>query len=141
MFFGWQADKPTDLELRQVLTAASEQWDLLEVCHKPHIRLNLMLQLQEEGLPVTAWPADKSTDVDSTAALYQAIAEQELAHDHEPTLSDQVSRLTAQIDRQGNPRLVESEQDVSAALAMRAAWWRARALAEAGPVDAAVAIY
>jgi hypothetical protein len=59
-----------------------------------------------------------------------AIVENEIAHDHAELLNDQVQRLTAQVDRQGNPRLVESEDDVSAALAARAAWWRARALAE-----------
>jgi hypothetical protein len=142
LFFGWQAEKPTDAELGEVLRAASEQWELLEVCHKPHIRLNLMAQLQDEGLPVVTWPADKGTDVDSTAALYQAISEAEVAHDHDPTLSEQVSRLTAQIDRQGNPRLVESEADVSAALAARAAWWRARELAETGVnAEEGIAIY
>lgn len=135
LFFGWEADKATDRELGDVLRAACEQWDVLELSHKPHIRLNLMAQLSEEGYPVVQWPADTATDIDSTAAFYQAIVEHSLAHDHEPLLTEQVSRLTAQVDKRGNPRLVESEADVSAALAARAAWWRARLLAEAGPSD------
>lgn len=131
LFFGWQADKPTDAELEQVIRAACDQWNVLEVSHKMHLRVNLMARLYEDGLPVEPWPADRGTDVESTATLYQAISEGTLAHDHNPVLSEQAQRLTAQVDRQGNPRLVESEDDVSAALAARAAWWRARALAEA----------
>lgn len=129
IFFGWQADKPTDQELEHVLRTACEQWDVIEITHKQHIRINLMANLFEDSLPIEAWPSDRATDVDSTAALYQAIAEHEVAHDHHQELSEQIARLTAQIDRQGNPRLVEAEDDVSAALAARAAWWRARALA------------
>jgi len=130
VFFGWQAEKPGDEEVAEVLRRAADQWELLEVCHKPHIRLGLMARLSDEGLPIMGWPADRTTDVDSTSALFQAIAEQQIAHDHNPVLTEQVSRLTAKIDGKGNPRLVESEEGVSAALAMRAAWWRARAHAE-----------
>ena len=86
------------------------QWQVLEVCHKPHIRLALMAELDAEGLPVVSWPGDTATDVESTAAFYQAIAEGEVAHDHDPTLAEQVSRLTAKVDRHGNPRLVEAER-------------------------------
>lgn len=130
VFFGWQADKPTDQEVAEVIRAASEQWELLEVCHKPLLRGNLMAQLHDEGLPVVSWPGDGKTDGESSAAFYQAIAGGEVAHDHDPTLSEQVTRLTAKIDKHGIPRLVESEQDVAAALAARAAWWRGRVLAE-----------
>ena len=140
LFFGWQADKPTDQDVGHAIRTAASQWQVLELCHKPHIRLSLMAELDAEGLPVVSWPGDTATDVESTAALYQAISEGELAHDHDPTLSEQVSRLTAKVDRHGNPRLVEAEQDVAAALAARAAWWRARALAEAEPT-AELAIY
>lgn len=135
LFFGWQAEKPSDAEVSAAIRAAADQWDLLELCHKPHIRVGLMATLTEEGLPVVSWPADAATDVESTAAFYQAIAEGEVAHDHDPALAEQVSRLTAKTDRHGNPRLVESEQDVAAALAARAAWWRARLLAESAPSD------
>jgi phage terminase large subunit-like protein len=131
IFFGWQADKPPDSEVGQAIRAASEQWDVLELCHKPHLRVSLMAQLSDEGLPVRAWPADASTDKESTSELYKTIVEGEVAHDHHPLLSEQVPRLTAKVDAKGNPRLVESEGDVAAALAARAAWWRARALAEA----------
>lgn len=131
LFFGWQAEKPSDEEVGTAIRAAAEQWDLVEVCHKPHIRLGLMSKLADEGLPVACWPLDRATDVDSTAAFYQAIAEERVAHDHDELLAEHIARLTAKIDRQGNPRLVESsDPDVSAALAARAAWWRARTLAE-----------
>jgi hypothetical protein len=135
LFFGWQADKPSDSEVAEAIRAAADQWEVLELCHKPHIRLGLMATLSEEGLPVMSWPSDNATDVESTAAFYQAIAESEVAHDHDPTLDEQVSRLTAKIDRNGNPRLVESEQDVAAGLAARAAWWRAKALAESSTTE------
>lgn len=131
VFFGWQAAHPSDEELAGVLRRAAEQWDVLEVVHKPHIRLRLMAELADEDLPVVAWPADRATDVESTAALYAAVSESEIAHDHDPGLAEQVARLTAKVDRQGLPRLVEStEPDVCGAFAARAAWWRARALAE-----------
>ena len=129
LFFGWQAEKPSDSELAAAIYAASSQWEVLEICHKPHIRLGLMGRLYEEGLPVVAWPQDLTSEVDSAAAFYQAIADSEVAHGHDPVLDDQVARLTAKIDRRGNPRLVESD-DVVAALAARAAWWRARLMAE-----------
>lgn len=130
LFFGWQAEKPGDDEVEQAIRAASEQWELLEICHKPHIRFNLMTKLADEGLPVTVWSTKGDADKESTSAFYQAIASQELAHDHDPTLSEQIGRLTAKIDPKGNPRLVESEAGVSAALAARAAWWRAKALVD-----------
>jgi len=141
VFFGWEGEKPTDGELESVLRHACEQWDVQELVHKPHIRLNLMARLLEDDVPVVPWPVDRSTDADSTAALYQAIAEQTIAHDHHPVLDEQVGRLVAQVDRQGNPRLVDSDTDVSAALAMRAAWWRARAIAEEGIMTNEVMIY
>lgn len=141
LFFGWQAEKPSDAEVEQAIFAAAEQWELVELCHKPHIRFNLMAKLADEGLPVQAWPG-KAADVDSTAAFHQAIATQELAHDHDPTLAEQIARLTAKIDGKGNPRLVESESGVSAALAARAAWWRAKVLAEDHVhADEGIAIY
>jgi phage terminase large subunit-like protein len=133
VFFGWRADQPSDGELEAVLVRAAEQWDVRELTHKPHLRLNLMGRLRDAGLPVEPWPADKATDVESTAALYQAISFREVAHDHHPLLAQQVALLTAQVDRQGNPRLTEADEvDVSAALAVRAAWWRARVAAEQG---------
>jgi len=93
--------------------------------------LGLMATLADEDLPVSAFPADRATDVESTAAFYQAVSESELAHDHDPGLAEQVAKLTAKVDRQGMPRLVESsDPDVSGAFAARAAWWRARALAD-----------
>ncbi len=131
VFFGWSAEKPSDAELADVIRKACEQWDVTEVTHKAHIRLALMADLWDEGLPLEAWSTEVKVDVDSTAALYQAIAEGTIAHDGDEVLAEQVSRLTAKVDRQGNPRLVESsDTDVSVALAARAAWWRARCLAE-----------
>lgn len=144
IFFGWEAEKATDDELERVLLAAVEQYDVQEIVHKAHVRLGLMGRLGDNGLPVQVWPVDgKLTDVetDSTSALYQAIIEGHLAHDHHPLLTEQVARLTAQIDRRGNPRLVESSDvDVAGALAIRAAWWRARALYES-EADGEVHIY
>jgi hypothetical protein len=131
VFFGWQAEKPSDGELEAAVLRAAEQWRLVELVHQPHIRLALLRGLEELGLPVVAWPADRATDVESTAALFKAIADQELAHDHDEWLGGQVARLTAKVDGQGMPRLVElSDDDVSAALAARAAWWVARRIAE-----------
>jgi phage terminase large subunit-like protein len=131
VFFGWAGEKPTDGQLETVIRRACEQWEVEEIVHKQHIRINLMEKLLDDGLPVEPWPADHATEKDSTSALYLALTQGEIAHDHSELIAEQMSRLTAQVDRQGNPRLVESEDDVSAALAVRAAWWRARALAEA----------
>jgi hypothetical protein len=90
-----------------------------------------MKNLADEGLPVVSWGKDAAVDINSTTEFYKAISEGTVAHDHSPTLAEQVPRLTAKVDTKGNPRLVESEQDVSAALAARVAWWRAKELAEA----------
>jgi len=131
IFFGWQADRPSDDQVADVVQRAADQWEVLEVVHKPHIRHTLVSALEDRGLPMVPWPLDAKVDVDSTAALYQAISEQTVAHDHDEHLAAQIALLTAKVDRYGNPRLVESsEVDVSAALAARAAWWRARCLAE-----------
>jgi phage terminase large subunit-like protein len=131
IFFGWQADQATDDQVVAAVTRAADQWELVEVVHNPHLRLGLMGRLADEGLPVAPWPSDVATDVDSTAALYQAIAGQTVAHDHDPGLSEQVQMLTGKVDRNGNPRLVRSsDPDLSAAFAARMAWWRAAKLAE-----------
>lgn len=136
VFFGWQAEHPSDDEIADAVRAASEQWDLVELVHNPHLRLGLMARLAEEGLPVEPWPHDVATDVDSTAALYQAIAERSVAHDHDVELGRQVQALTGKVDRHGNPRLVRSaDPDVTLAFAARMAWWRALKIAEAEPSD------
>lgn len=136
LFFGWQAEKPSDDELEEAVVKAADQWELVEVVHQPHIRLGVLARLAEQGLPVVAWPSDRDTDVESTSALFAAIAEQTLAHDHDELLSEQIGRLTAKVDGKGMPRLVESaDPDVSAALAARAAWWRAKQLAEEPAAD------
>lgn len=136
VFFGWQAEKPSDGELEAAILRAADQWKLVELVHQPHIRLGMLRGLEELGLPVVPWPADRATDVESTAALFKAIADQELAHDHDEWLGGQVARLTAKVDGQGMPRLVESsDDDVSAALAARAAWWVARRIAEEPAAD------
>lgn len=129
IFFGWAADRARDEEVEEALRRACEQWDVLEITHKPHIRIGLMSRL--EDLPVEQWSSKYEVDKDSTAAFYQAIVNGELSHDHHPMLSESVARLQARIDNQGNPRLVDSSEfDVSAILAARAAWWRAKELAE-----------
>jgi len=130
VFFGWMGEKPTDLELENVIRRACEQWEVEEIIHKQHIRINMFERLLDDGLPVEPWPSDLATEKDSTAEFYQALMQGQIAHDHAELIAEQMRRLTAQVDRQGNPRLVESEDDVSGALAVRAAWWRARALAE-----------
>jgi phage terminase large subunit-like protein len=136
VFFGWAADHPSDDEIADAIRAAGEQWELLELVHNPHLRLGLMARLAEEGLPVAPWPHDVATDVDSTAAFYQAIAERTVAHDHDQELGAQVQQLTGKVDRHGNPRLVRtSDPDVTLAFAARMAWWRALKLAETDPSD------
>jgi hypothetical protein len=136
LFFGWQADQATDDEVRDVVSKACEQWDVVELVPKPHIRLGLMGKLADGGVNVVPWPGDRATDVESTGAFYQAIVGGEIAHDHDPGLAVQVSGLTASTDRQGMPRLVDSaEQGAGAALAARAAFWRARQLADDLVVD------
>jgi phage terminase large subunit-like protein len=131
VFFGWQAEKPSDDEVADAIRLAAQQFELVELVHNPHLRLGLMAQLADEGLEVVAWPLDVATDVDSTAELYRAVCEGTIGHDHDQALAEQVAALAAKVDRHGNPRLVRSsDPDVSLAFAARMAWWRARQLAE-----------
>jgi len=132
LFFGWAAERATDDELADELGRACAQWDVLEVVHNRRIRTRLFRRLREAGMPLEAWPSGIDLEASSANELYRSIVEGRLAHDHDDLLAQHVGNLRVRYLADGSLRLVRPAggEPVDAALAMRAAFWRASELAE-----------
>lgn len=132
VFHCWAAEAATDDEVEEVLTLAAERWDVLEVTHPKRIRTNLFRRLSQGGMPLRPWDATADVEAASANELHRAIVDGRLAHDHSELVADHVGRLAVRTAVDGSLRLVRPDEGdaVDAALAMRAAWWRAGQLAE-----------
>jgi phage terminase large subunit-like protein len=142
VFFGWAAERATDDELAAVLAEACERWEVLEVTHNRRIRTRLFARLRAEGIPLEPWPLGVDTEAASANELFRAIVEARVAHDHDDLVAEHVRNLRARYLADGSLRLVRPPDGapVDAALAMRAAYWRAAELADTEPL-APVRIY
>lgn len=133
VFHVWAADPASDDELRDVIDRACRRWTVLEVVHARRIRANLFADLARDGrLPVAVWPADADTEASSANDLYRAIVDGRVPHDHDPLLAAHVAAVQVRHGTDGSLRLYqppETGTPADAALAMRAAWWRASQLA------------
>ena len=139
VFHVWAAEAATDDELRRVLDDAASRWSVLEVVHARRIRASLFGELERDGrLPLAPWPADAETEASSANELYRAIVDGRVPHDHEPLLAQHVAALQVRHAVDGSLRLLQPENGTpaDAALALRAAWWRASILAEESPAEA-----
>lgn len=130
VFHCWAADIATDEQVERILSAACERWDVLEVSHPKRIRARLFSELVRQGIPLRPWDAGADNEAASANDLYRSVIDGRLPHDHHPLLAEHVGALAVRVAVDGSIRLVrpESGEDCDAALAMRAAWWRATQL-------------
>ena len=134
IFLGWAAEAATDDEVRRALEAAAARWKILEISHPRRIRPQLFADLAAEGLPVREWDGSSDAEASSANAFYGAILEGRVAHDHDELISEHVGRLRVRWAVDGSLRLARPDDGTfaDAALAARAAWWRAGALVDSG---------
>ena len=142
LFFGWAKEAARDDEIRDVLAAAVEQYQVIEIVRPKRIRPTLFHDLAEQGMPVAAWDAGAENEAQSANEFYRAITEHELAHDHDELIAQHVARVRIRWAVDGSLRLGRPDDGTftDAAFAARAAWWRAGRLAGEVP-DAPLAIY
>ena len=142
LFHVWAAEAATDAELRAVLDQAMDRWEVLEIAHPWRIRTNLFAELEKAEAPVKAWERTPDAEAASANELYRAIMDGRLAHDHAELVTEHMGNLAVRTAVDGSLRLTRPEggQPVDAALAARAAWWRALQLADDLPT-APLAIY
>jgi phage terminase large subunit-like protein len=135
--FGWAKDAALDAEIRDVITAAAEQWQVVEVSHPKRIRGALFAELAEQGIACRPWDSTADNEAHSANEFYRAILEGRIVHDHDAMVSGQMGRLRVRWGVDGSLRLARPDDGafVDAAFAARAAWWRAGQLAEALPAD------
>ena len=137
VFFGWAAEAATDDELRAVLAHGLSTWDVKEVCHNRRIRAGLFAELKADGVAVHAWSTSADVEASSANEFYRAILEGAVAHDHNELVETHMAGLAVRWAVDGSLRLTRPDdgRDVDAALAARAAWWRAAQLAAIPPVE------
>jgi phage terminase large subunit-like protein len=137
IFHVWAAEAATDAEVRALLDKAMDRWEVAEIVHPWRIRTNLFADLERAEAPVRAWERTPDSEAASANELYRAIIEGRLAHDHAELIAEHMSNLAVRTAVDGSLRLVrpESGAPVDAALAARAAWWRAGQLAELLPTE------
>lgn len=133
--FGYAAEAATDEELRRVVWDAAERYRVVEVTYPRRLRPSLFADLAEDGLDCVPW--DNTPDAEATSAneFYRAIVEGRVPHDHDGLVAQHMAGVRVRLAVDGSLRLSRPDTGfVDAALAARAAWWRARQLAE-GYVD------
>lgn len=137
VFHAWTAEAARDDEIRDVLGAACERWDVLRVVHPKRIRPHLFADLAKSGLPAVPWDAHPDTEAVSANELFRAIVDGRIAHDHDPLLAGHVEALAVRTAVDGSLRLTrpDSGEPVDAALAMRAAWYTAGQVADSLPTQ------
>jgi phage terminase large subunit-like protein len=134
VFFGWAKESATDAELRAVIEAAAEQYEIVELVRPPRIRPTLFAALAELGLPVTAWNTSADNEAKSANEFYRAITEGQLVHDHDELIAQHVSHMRVRWAVDGSLRLARPDDGfVDAAFAARAAWWAAELAAVPEP--------
>jgi hypothetical protein len=134
VFHCWAADIATDEQVERVLSQCAERWDVVEVTHPKRIRTRLFADLGRGSLPLRPWDGTADVEASSANELYRAVIDGRLAHDHAPILADHVDALGVRTAVDGSIRLTRPEDGraCDAALAARAAWWRAITLAGDG---------
>ena len=127
---GCAADAATDEELERSDLDAPTRFRVVEVSYPRRLRPNLFARIADAGIPVEAWDARPAAEATSTNELYRAILEGRVAHDHDGMISAAMGAVRVRLGNDGSIRLARPDRGtVDAALAARAAWWRARDLA------------
>jgi phage terminase large subunit-like protein len=142
VFHCWTAEAAKDDEVQRILGLCADRWKVVEVSHPKRIRTQLFAQLARDGLPLRPWDGTADVEAASANELHRAIVEGRLPHDHDPLVADHMETLAIRTAVDGSLRLARPDDGApcDAALAARAAWWRAGQLAEAVPSEP-LAIY
>jgi phage terminase large subunit-like protein len=128
--FGYAADAATDEELERVILDAASRYRVVEVSYPRRLRPNLFARLQDAGVTVRPWDGTPDLEAIATTEFYRAIVEGRVAHDHDQMISEAMGAVRVRLGTDGSIRLARPDRGtVDAALAARAAWWRARDLA------------
>lgn len=127
LFFGWAKEAASDDEVREVISRAAEQYEVVEIVRPKRIRPTLFGELADAGLPVTAWDASAENEAQSANEFYRVITDGLLAHDHDELIAQHVARVRIRWAIDGSLRLARPDDGtfVDGAFAARAAWWRA----------------
>jgi len=134
IFHGWAAEAALDRDLRDVLEAAAEQYEVREVVYPKRIRPGLFAELAEAGLRCEPWDTSPDNEAIAATEFYRAIVGEDvrLAHDHAPILAQHMASVRARYGVDGSLRLAlpDDGRFADAAIAARNAWWRAAQLAD-----------
>jgi phage terminase large subunit-like protein len=132
LFLAWSAETATDDDLEQVLSAAYERWQILELVIAPRTRSNLARRLEDAGMPVYGWPHRTDIEVSSATEFRRALVDGQIAIDHHPVLTEHIANLVGRPTSDGQLQLAAPDdgQPIDAARAARMAWWRATSEAE-----------
>jgi phage terminase large subunit-like protein len=127
VFLVWAAEAAPDGELRDVLAAACERWQVAAVVHNRRIRVRLFDELTRDGMPLEPWTGTAEVEAASANELWRAITDGRVPHDHDPVVAAHMANLGARWMSDGSLRLSRRDEsgDCDAALAVRMAWWRA----------------
>ncbi|HEY7037182.1 MAG TPA: hypothetical protein VH482_38025 [Thermomicrobiales bacterium] len=142
VFHCWSAQAARDDELKRVLDACADRWEVVEVTHPKRIRTGLFADLRRDGMPLRPWDTGADVEAASANEFHRAIVDGRLTHDHSPLIADHVDRMAVRTMVDGSIRLARPEtgEPCDAGLAARAAWYRAGQLA-ANASDEPLAIY
>ena len=102
---------------------------VIEVACDPFRWQRSMQVLQEVGVPIVEWPSTSASRmVPACSKFYDAVTDEKVTHDHNPTLARHIDNAVVKIDRLG-PRIVKehrgSPRKIDAAVAAIIAYDRA----------------
>ena len=126
VFFAYAADSAPDEQLRRLLAAYMDRFEVREIVHNRRIRVALFRELAADGMPLTPWAASSDVEAASANDFYREIVEGRIAHDHDALVDEHMRRARGALAR---GRLV-------ALVALRG---RGRVLGGAGGKDGMVA--
>lgn len=121
------------LEVKQRILELCSSFDVLEIAADPWFFQETMANLKEMGLPVVDFPTNGTRMFPATAAFYQAVINQHVAHDGDPRLSRHIANCVLKEDERGARVTKESKgskRHIDAAVAAIIAFYRAVHYAE-----------
>jgi phage terminase large subunit-like protein len=90
-----------------VLTCAAKarelagQYEIQEICHDPWRFQAPALELEREGLPITAFPQSPARLIPASDRLYRAVIERRITHPNDPELNRHVANAIARDSPRG----------------------------------------
>lgn len=127
------------LQVEDEIRAAALRWHVLEVAADPYRWSRSLELLADEGLPCEPFPQSPARMVPATSRFFEAVVNQDVAHDRGPVLARHLDNAEIKVDGRGSrltkgTRRRKIDAAVAAVMALdRAAWWRANRTTEAEP--------